>query len=158
MADTYCKWQGERLPSEEEWEYAARGPQNHVFPWGDSPPAPGLLNACGEECIEEMKKHGLRVKSLFQGSDRWPFTAPVATFPPGSFGLYDMAGNVWEWTATRYCPYGASACADVRRVARGGGWSVVDWTYVRSTDRFAFDPSTRNTNLGFRCARSHSPV
>jgi formylglycine-generating enzyme required for sulfatase activity len=65
-----------------------------------------------------------------------------------------MAGNVWEWTASAYCPYDHPGCGDPRRVVRGGSWSMQDYLFVRLTDRSPADPSNRNTNLGFRCARS----
>jgi formylglycine-generating enzyme required for sulfatase activity len=153
MADTYCRWAHKRLPTEEEWEYAARGPEGRTFPWGNASPSPDVVNGCGDECASEMRARHQQLKALYAGSDHWPFTSPVAKYPANLFGLYDLAGNVWEWTASRYCPYGTASCVVARRVARGGSWQVVDWTMLRGTDRSPYDPSTRNTSIGFRCAR-----
>jgi len=137
-AVAYCEWAGGRLPTEAEWEYAARGPEGQEYPWGDASPTCDLANYVG--CVGA--------------------TAPVGSFPAGSswVGASDMAGNVWEWVADWYGPYlsgrqvnPTGPTSGSSRVLRGGSFHG-DWGDVRAANRYSFNPDSRGNSIGFRCA------
>jgi len=153
QAMTYCNYINGRLPTELEWEYAARGSDGRKYPWGNTAPTPRRLNACGDECVDYAKRvHNETKNAMYAGSDGYEETAPVGSFPAGAspFGLLDMAGNVYEWTSSPYCMYPQHTCSSQYRMYRGGGW------YTDKTAAVA----TRNGNLitersvvvGIRCA------
>ena len=161
LADAYCTAQGGRLPTEAEWEYATRGPDGRVYPWGDEAPTAEHLNACGSECVRWGKAHGEELTPLYAADDHYPTTAPVGSFPAGRsrFGPFDVVGNVWEWAADWYGDYAPAAeknpvgpSSGKKRVIRGGAWNGSYATWLRPSFRYAQDPNAKSHGIGFRCA------
>ena len=137
-AQAFCVWHGLRLPSEEEWEFAARGGDGRRYPWGDAPP---------EEKGERRANFGAIACCAADAADGYARIAPVGRFPAGAspFGVLDMAGNVWEWTSSPF-PGRPGFVA-----LRGGGWGN-DPYCLRAAYRHANPPDIGLDMVGIRCA------
>lgn len=152
-ANAFCRWLGERekqtcrLPTEAEWEYACRGGTTTAYANGDDAQKVIELGNIMDALAHERFTDRITVA----GRDGFIFTAPVGSFRANGYGLHDMHGNVWEWTADDFGP-----AHPQDKVVRGGDW-YHDWSFARSAQRFPIYPGLCRRHAGFRVVRDIHP-
>lgn len=149
-ANEYCAWRGGRLPTEAEWEYAAHGGLEGKYPWGDTWDG-SQANFCDANCRFDHRDSSF--------NDGYADKAPVGSYAPNGYGLYDMAGNVWEWVADEYGRYPGGSVVDPTgpsglreaRVLRGGSYLDIAYSLRVTQRKYRAPGYDWNTHVGFRC-------
>jgi formylglycine-generating enzyme required for sulfatase activity len=164
QAASYCAFRQGRLASEAEWEFAARGEDNRIYPWGNTPPTADHVNACGKECARWHNEVGLSAELhglMYDEDDGYAGTAPVGSYPLGatSDGVMDLIGNVFEWTADGLYTYDHQPRANPRGpadsgsfVIRGGSFNSGTPEYSNPSLRFPMAAESYSHGVGLRCA------